>query len=459
MPAEIPIDVDLVRRYNQPGPRYTSYPTAPHFTDAYNTEAFREDLSRAGSEPPLSLYLHLPFCRSLCYYCGCHMKVTQNPETIERYLSALKREIDLMAAQMDTTRPVVQVHWGGGTPTYLTADQIRDLGAHLHDRFRIQPDAEMSLEADPRKLTEDRIEAAASVGFNRISIGVQDVNRVVQEAINRVQSTDQIEQTVQWARAYDFNGVNFDLVYGLPYQTPTRFANTLDATIQLDPDRIALYSYAHVPSIKKHQRVIDEETLPGPETKVHLFKEALERLTGPAGYRFIGMDHFAKPEDPLSLAQKSGTLHRNFQGYSTRANAEVVAFGISGISQLHGAYAQNVKAFPAYYNRIENGELCTYRGYRLTQDDRLRRHVIMQLMCHFHLDKATVEEKFEINFDETFSAALDSLIRMEADGLVALTPNAVHVRPPGRLLIRNIAMAFDAYWTTDETQPVHAQTV
>ena len=459
METDVPVDLDLVRRYNQPGPRYTSYPTAPHFTDAYDSSDFAEALSAAPSDTPLSLYLHLPFCRSLCYYCGCHMTVTRDRERIAHYLTTLKKEIDLMARHLNPERPVVQIHWGGGTPSYLTADQIRDLGEHLRDRFTIAPDAEISLEADPRTLTEERLAAAASVGFNRLSVGVQDVNRKVQEAINRVQPIEQIEQVVDWGRQFDFNGINFDLVYGLPHQTRDRFKQTLDTTIRLGPDRIALYSYAHVPSIKKHQRAIDEEALPDPEDKLRLFKRGLERLTGPGNYRFIGMDHFARPDDPLAVAQDEGTLHRNFQGYSTRAGAEVVAFGVSGISQLAGAYAQNVKALPAYHDRIENERLGIYRGYRLTPEDRLRRHVIMQLMCHFHLEKAPVEERFGIDFDTTFDTALRSLKPMEADGLVTLAPEAVHVRPKGRLLVRNVAMAFDAYWQAKDDQPVHAQTV
>ncbi len=453
------VDLDLIRRYNQPGPRYTSYPTAPHFAEDYGPAAFAEDLAAGTPGDPLSLYLHLPFCRSLCYYCGCHMTVTHDPARIETYLEALKQEIDLLASYVNTDRPVVQVHWGGGTPTYLSAEQIHDLGTCLQERFRIEPGAEVSLEADPRGLTEDRVEAAAAVGFNRMSIGVQDVNRKVQEAINRVQPTERVEQAVKWARRHGFEGINIDLVYGLPHQTPERFARTIDTTRRLGPDRIALYSYAHVPSIKKHQRVIDEDALPGPEQKLHLFKQGLERLTGPGGYRFIGMDHFARPDDPLAIAQDNGTLHRNFQGYSTRAGAEVVALGVSGISQFDGAYAQNVKPLPVYYERIENGRLGTYRGFRLTDDDRLRRHVIMQLMCNFHLDKAAVEDRFGIDFDHTFSDALRALQPMEADGLVSLLPDVIDVRPPGRLLIRNVAMCFDAYWQSEAEQPVHAQTV
>lgn len=459
MATDTPVDLDLVRRYNQPGPRYTSYPTAPHFTEDYGPADFERDLGAANSERPLSLYLHLPFCHSLCYYCGCHMVVTRDPDRIQTYLGALKQEIDQMAARLDPSRPVVQIHWGGGTPTHLTAEQIRDLGAHLQDRFRLTPDAEISLEADPRTLTKERMAAAASVGFNRVSIGVQDVNEKVQEAINRVQPLRQVERAVAWARDYDFDGVNVDLIYGLPHQTRERFERTIDVTRRLDPDRIALYSYAHVPSIKQHQQVIDEEALPAPEEKLRLFKLGLDRLTDSGDYRFIGMDHFAKPDDPLAEAQDAGTLHRNFQGYSTRARAEVVAFGVSGISQLDGAYAQNVKALPAYYDRIENERLGTYRGYRLSGEDRLRRHVIMQLMCHFRLDKAAVEERFGIDFGATFETAREWLKPMEADGLVTLTPEAIRVRPTGRLLVRNVAMAFDAYWTATNEQPVHAQTV
>ena len=457
--AAPPVDLDLIRRYNQPGPRYTSYPTAPHFTTGYTAADFTHDLEQADTDTPLSLYLHLPFCRSLCYYCGCHMKVTQRAATIQRYVDALKQEIDQVAARLPGARPVVQMHWGGGTPTYLTAAQIRDLGMHIRARFHVTDDAEISIEADPRGLTEARVAAAAAVGFNRISVGVQDVNPVVQAAINRIQPTETVAQAVAWARAYGFEGVNMDLVYGLPHQTAARFQRTLDAVDRLDPDRIALYSYAHVPSIKKHQRVMDEDALPAPEAKLRLFKQGLEHLTTQSGYRFIGMDHFARPTDALSQAQDTGDLHRNFQGYSTRADAEIVALGVSGISQLRGAYAQNVKALPAYYERIASGTGPTvFRGVRLTPDDQLRRHVIMQLMCNFHLNKNDVATRFGIDADDVFADAWERLAPMEADGLVICTDEAVHVQPPGRLLIRNVARAFDAYWDHAD-HPVHAQTV
>ena len=453
------VDLDLVRRYNQPGPRYTSYPTAPHFTESYDADAFAADLAGAHANAPLSLYVHLPFCRSLCYYCGCHMKVTQRAETIEKYLRYLKREIDLLAEQAGAQRPVVQLHWGGGTPTYLTPEQIADLGQHLCDRFSVADDAELSLEADPRGLTEARVAAAASVGFHRLSLGVQDIDPTVQAAINRIQPPALVEQGVRWARRHGFDSINLDLVYGLPHQTAERFEKTLDFTLRLRPDRIALFSYAHVPSILKHQRVIDDDALPSPEEKMRTFKRSMERLTGPGGYRFIGMDHFARPDDELARAQDRGDLHRNFQGYSTRADADVLALGVSGIHQLEGAYAQNLKGLPDYYRRLDEDAPTVFRGVRLTDDDRLRRHVIMQLMCHFSVDKAAVEQRFDIDFDTTFADALDALGPMEADGLVTLTPTAVLVPDAGRLFIRNVAMAFDAYLAAPKRTATYSSTV
>jgi len=458
MSTALHVDLDLIRRYNRRGPRYTSYPTAPHFAETYDDAAFADDL-RATTTAPLSLYVHLPFCRSLCSYCGCHMRVTQRPQTIERYLAMLKREIDALAERVATGRRVVQIHWGGGTPTYLTPAQIRDLGTHLQDRFDVAPGAEISLEADPRGLTEAHVAAAASVGFTRISFGVQDATPEVQAAIRRVQPTALVAQGVRWARQHGFESVNFDLVYGLPHQTAERFEATLDVVDALRPDRLALYSYAHVPSVKPHQRLIPDDALPAPDEKLRIFKMATERLTGAGGYRFIGMDHFARPGDALAVAQDEGTLHRNFQGYSTHADAEILAMGVSGISQLEGAYAQNVKGLRDYYACIDAGRPTVYRGLRLTPEDRLRRHVIMQLMCDFHLDLPTLEARFRIDAQETFADAFDALAQMEADGLVTLTPRAVHVQPPGRLLIRNVAMAFDAYRSTERQQPVHAQTV
>ena len=458
------IDLDLLRQYNQSLPRYTSYPTAPHFGEAVGPETFRAEVWRANAsspEAPLSLYLHLPFCRQLCYYCGCHMKVTHDPERIAKYLRYLKREIDLLAPMLSSARPVTQVHWGGGTPTLLSPEQIRGLGRHLRDRFRVAPDAEISIEADPRGLTEDHIVAAREIGVNRLSLGVQSFDPTVQEAINRVQPERLTRTAVQWARDHGIDSVNLDLVYGLPHQTPDTMAETLGGVVDLDPDRIALYSYAHVPSVLEHQRLIPEEALPAPGDRLGLFKQALETLTTTAGYRFIGLDHFAKPDDELALAQDNGTLRRNFQGYSTRAGADVYAFGLSGIHQLSGLYAQNTKTLRTYYDQIAQDELTVYRGYRPTPEDRLRRHIIMQLMCNAEVQKAAVEARFEVDFDAHFGEALDRLHPLEQDGLVALSPDAIRVRPPGRLLVRNVAAAFDAYLhdAAPDTQPAYSDSV
>jgi oxygen-independent coproporphyrinogen-3 oxidase len=458
------VDLDLLRRYNQSLPRYTSYPTAPHFTEAVGRGAFRADVVRSNAsspEAPLSLYVHLPFCRQLCYYCGCHMKVTHDPERIAKYLRYLKREIDLLAPLLSSERPVTQIHWGGGTPTLLTPDQIRELGTYLHDRFRVADDAEISVEADPRGLTEDHVAAARAVGVNRLSLGVQSFDRTVQEAINRIQPERLTRTAVEWARDHDIDSINLDLVYGLPYQTLDTLTGTLAGVVDLSPDRIALYSYAHVPSVLGHQRLIPEEALPAPRERLRLFKKALETLTGAAGYRFIGLDHFAKPDDELALAQQNGTLRRNFQGYSTRAGADVYAFGLSGIHQLSGLYAQNTKNLRTYYDQIDQDALTVYRGYRPTWEDRLRRHVIMQLMCNAEVQKAAVEARFGVAFDRHFSEALDRLRPMERDGLVLLGPDAITVRPPGRLLVRNVASAFDAHLhdaSADET-PAYSESV
>ncbi|MCS3700648.1 oxygen-independent coproporphyrinogen-3 oxidase [Salinibacter ruber] len=458
------VDLDLLRQYNQSLPRYTSYPTAPHFGEAVGRETFRAEVWRASTaapEAPLSLYLHLPFCRQLCYYCGCHMKVTHDPARIAKYLRYLKREIDLLAPMLSSDRPVTQVHWGGGTPTLLSPEQIRELGEHIRDRFRMAPDAEMSIEADPRGLTEDHIAAAREIGMNRLSLGVQSFDPTVQEAINRVQPERLTRTAVQWARDYGIESVNLDLVYGLPHQTPDTMADTLGGVVDLDPDRVALYSYAHVPSVLEHQCLIPKEALPAPTERLRLFKQALERLTTTAGYRFIGLDHFAKPDDELALAQDNGTLRRNFQGYSTRAGADVYAFGLSGIHQLSGLYAQNTKNLRTYYDQIDQDELTVYRGYRPTQEDRLRRHVIMQLMCNAEVQKGAVEARFNVDFDAHFSAALDRLRPLEQDGLVALRPDAITVRPPGRLLVRNVAAAFDAYLhdAAPDAQPAYSESV
>ena len=458
------VDLDLIRRYNRPVPRYTSYPTAPHFSDAIGGDDFRAEVDATNADAsagPISLYLHLPFCRQLCYYCGCHMKVTHDPARIEKYLGYLMRDIEQLAARIHPEREVVQIHWGGGTPTYLAPEQIRSLSATLHEQFTVADDAEISLEADPRGLTEDHVAAASAAGFNRISIGVQDFDEAVQEAINRIQPEPMVRDAVRWSRAHGFGSINLDLVYGLPHQSVDQFRDTVDTIIDIDPDRIALFSYAHVPSIKQHQQLIPDDALPSPAEKLSIFKMAIERLTEAGGYRFIGMDHFARPDDELARAQDAGELHRNFQGYSTRAGADVFAFGISGIHQLRNLYAQNVKGLRPYYDRMEAGDSTVYRGYRLTDDDHIRRHVIMELMCHFRLDKRRVEERFDLDFDAYFADALRHLQPLEADGLVRVDDASITIPERGRLLVRPAVAAFDAYYQQPDRsrQPVYSQSV
>lgn len=457
------VNPDVVARYNQPGPRYTSYPTAPHFTEDFVSTAFLDEIqaSNVRSDRALSLYVHLPFCRSLCYYCGCHMMVTHRPEKIENYLGYLMREIDLVASKLHTARKVHQVHWGGGTPTFLNSEQITRLMGHLNSRFEMAPDAEISIEADPRDLNREQLAAARQAGFNRISIGVQDLDPKVQEAIGRIQPEELVRETTEISRELGYQSISFDLIYGLPYQTVDSFFRTIDRVLLLDPDRISLFSYAHVPWLKRHQILIPVDHLPAPEEKLRIFTRSIEKLTEEGGYRYIGMDHFAKPEDTLCKAQDEGTLYRNFQGYSTHAGSDLYAFGISGISQLEWVYAQNIKELPAYYDTLEKNELPIQRGVRLTAEDQLRRHVITRLMCDFALDKRKVEDKFGIDFNQHFAAAESGMDELERDGLVKRSDRYIQVTPVGRLFIRNVAMLFDAYLPRGERRerPTYSQTV
>ncbi|GBD00532.1 Oxygen-independent coproporphyrinogen III oxidase [bacterium HR18] len=456
------VPLALVTKYNRPGPRYTSYPPAPHFRPDIDAEAIVRLLQEDNLQPklgPLSLYVHLPFCRSLCYYCGCHMMVTHRPEKIAQYLKYLAREIALVARWVAPERQVVQLHWGGGTPTYLAPAQIVGLMEVLRAHFSFADKAELGIEADPRGLTKAHLEAARQAGFNRISFGVQDLDLKVQQAINRIQPYEQVAEVTHWARELGFESISYDLIYGLPHQQVAQFEQTIRRVIALGPDRISLFSYAHVPWKKKHQRLIQEAWLPSPAEKLQLFLRAVELLTTEGGYRYIGMDHFARPEDPLSRALDEGTLQRNFQGYSTHGGTELYAFGISAISQLRDAYVQNVLTLPEYYAALDAERLPVGKAYRLTEEDLLRRHVIMSLMCHFRLDIADVERRFGIAFAEHFADALAQLRALEADGLVVCTPEAITVTEIGRFFIRNVAMTFDAYLSVPSDRPLYSQTV
>src|SRR6056297_806725 len=428
-------DFDLARRMSRPGPRYTSYPTAPQFHDDFGADDYATALDRLDPAQPLSLYTHVLFCAKLCHYCGCHMKVTDRQQPVMKYLGYLEREMDLVADRLGP-RLVRQIHWGGGTPTTLGPDGIERLMAHTRRRFTVAADAEIGLETDPRTLTLAHLEAARRAGFNRLSFGVQSFDAVVQDAIGRVQPFDQVEQAVAWARALGFEGLSFDLIYGLPHQTPERFARTLDLAASLGPDRLSVFGYAHVPWMKKHQRLIDADALPGAEDRLRLYALAFETLTA-RGYRHVGMDHFARPDDPLCRAQDAGTLHRNFQGYATHADCALLGFGASAIGGLGHAYAQNEKGLPAYYAAIDAGRLPIARGLELSGEDVLRRHVITRLMCDFALDKQTVEACFGIDFDTHFAAALDSLAALETEGVVVLGSDRIVVPERGRPFVRN----------------------
>ena len=439
------VDIDLVRKYNVPGPRYTSYPPATQFSDELSRENLVEKIRENGSSSrDLSLYFHLPFCQSLCWFCGCTTVITTDQNKSGDYIKYLEREMDLMKALINPGRKVVQLHFGGGTPTFSLPDEIRRLGAAIRSRFHFAPDIEAGVEVDPRRLTRDHLQALREVGFNRTSMGVQDNEPVVQKAIHRIQPFEMTAQSVEWMRELGFQSINIDLIYGLPYQTPVTFAKTLDETLSLKPDRFAVFNYAHVPWLKPAQNALKPEVLPSPETKLELLKLTIEKLTS-EGYVYIGMDHFAKANDELAVAQQQKSLQRNFQGYSTRGWADIYAFGMSSISQVEELYWQNEKTLPEYYAALDAGRLPLHRGYLMTPEDKIRRTTIMRLMCDLGLDYAAMSSSLGVNFKQHFAAELESLDDMEADGLVVKTPQSLIVTDLGRLLIRNIAMRFDAY--------------
>jgi oxygen-independent coproporphyrinogen III oxidase len=449
----------LTRRYDRPGPRYTSYPTAPRFHDGVAARSYEQALSSLDALAELSLYVHLPFCRSLCNYCGCHMMVTQNREKIATYVDYVKREIDLISSRIDGSRRVVQVHWGGGTPTYLLPNEIVDLMQHIDARFDVSPDAEISIEADPRGLTTEHLVAARSVGFNRISFGVQDFNAEVQEAIGRVQPYELVARATDEARELGFEGISYDLIYGLPRQIPAGFAETVALARELRPDRLSVFSYAHVPWLKKHQVLINEEELPSAEDKLRMLVETTYSLATESEYLFLGMDHFALPSDALARSYVDGTMVRNFQGYSTPAGDALLAFGISGISQLPDVYAQNIKGLPSYYKSIDERRLPVFRGYVLDGDDHLRRDVIMQLMSRFEVDRTSIEAAYGIDFDHHFSDAVDELSAAIDDELLTDDGTRLRATELGRYFIRNLAMPFDRYLPKETSTPMYSRTI
>ncbi|MGC8653162.1 MAG: oxygen-independent coproporphyrinogen III oxidase [Candidatus Kryptoniota bacterium] len=458
----INIDIELIRKYDRPGPRYTSYPPAPAFSHTFTEADFRKEIQKNNSEDnhtELSLYFHIPFCDTLCYFCGCNMLVTHSRPRITEYLKYLNSEIKLTASFLNKFRKVGQLHWGGGTPSYLEPDEILSLANSIRSNFNLDPEMEAGVEIDPRGLTFEHMQAFRESGFNRISMGVQDFNPHVQKAVNRIQPEEITREAVEWSRKLGFKSVNLDMIYGLPYQTLESFEESLRKVIDISPERIAVFNFAHVPWLKPHQKLIDKSTLPPPEVKLEILKMTIELLTH-SGYIYIGMDHFAKPDDELSIAQKQKTLYRNFQGYSTHAGADLYAFGNSAISQFGNIYSQNFKSLQDYYKSIEQGKFATALGYYMTQDDIIRKDVIMRLMCDMELSKSKIEEKFGINFDEYFKSSLPKLEEFVQDELLELTDDKIIVKGMGRLVIRNIAMAFDAYLEKMmKEKPIFSRTV
>ena len=447
-------DLDLIKRYDLSGPRYTSYPTAVQF----NPDLTADDLVSKGQQStdtstPLSLYVHIPFCEHVCYYCACNKVITRNRKKAQPYLDTVYKEMAQLSQWYSNERSVTQLHWGGGTPTFISDDQMVELMLEMRKHFNLLDDdtGDYSIEIDPREASLDTLKVLREIGFNRISLGLQDIDPKVQKAVNRIQSVEQTEALLIEARKLGFRSLNLDLIYGLPHQTLEGFNATLDRVIQMNPDRLSVFNYAHLPDRFRPQRHIQADVLPDAETKLAILESTIKKLLG-AGYVYIGMDHFAKPDDELAIAQRTGNLHRNFQGYTTHAECDLVAMGVSAISQIGKVYYQNEHEIKAYTKAVASEHHAVKRGVALTQDDVIRRFVITQLICHFELEKSQVERRFNICFDEYFTDALPELLSFETDGLIQQSNDALKVTPAGRLLIRRICMAFDAYVPKEQHQ-------
>jgi len=454
---------DLINRYDRPGPRYTSYPPATEFHDGITEIDYRDWARQSNEEPipkPLSLYFHIPFCSSICYYCACNKVITKRKERAELYLQDLYREIEIQASLFDTDREVRQLHWGGGTPGFLSHDQTQQLMDNIKRHFSLKSGVgnEYSIELDPRVIEKGGIAHLRQIGFNRISIGVQDLDKKVQKAVNRIQSLEVTRAIIDDARRHGFRSINIDLIYGLPHQTLQSFAKTLDSIIQLSPDRIAVYNYAHLPHRFPPQRRIALEDLPDASEKLDILHSAIDKLSD-AGYEYIGMDHFARPEDELAIAQRKRDLHRNFQGYAAHAQCDSIGFGVSAISQVSDNFSQNTTSLDDYHESLEQSRLPIVRGYYSSQDDLLRREIIQQLVCHFRLDIRAIEKTWGIDFKTRFAEELANLAGMEKDGLVELGDDGISVLRPGRLLVRNICMVFDYYQKQPNSKGTFSRTI
>lgn len=437
----------LLEKYNRPGPRYTSYPTAPEWDDGFGETELRQAFAEAEErKAPLSLYIHLPFCRSLCLFCGCNVVISKDHGVAVPYVERVKREIGRTAGEISRGRAVHQMHWGGGTPTYLSSEQLEELFDSIRNLFSFAPDAEIGVEIDPRATTHEQCSALRRMGFNRLSMGIQDFNPLVQKTVHRIQPYETTKELFDDCRDLGFDSINIDLIYGLPHQTVDSFCETVDKILEINPDRIALFSYAHVPWMKKQQGSFAPH-LPREAEKFRIFAAAILRFTE-AGYRYIGLDHFARPDDELCRAQDDRTLHRNFQGYTTKAGCDLYGMGVSSISGIADSYSQNWREIPLYYQAIDSDRWPIMRGIRLTEDDKIRRSIISRILCHCVVIKPEVEAELGICFDEFFRDELDRLRDLERDGLVRLSQDRIEVAALGRIFARNVAMVFDAYLRT-----------
>ncbi len=439
------IDFSKFEKYSKPGPRYTSYPTAPEFNEDFTANDLIEKFKSQDSNRPLSLYIHVPFCRSACYFCGCNVIFTSKEDKKVRYIEYLKKELTILAQHLDVNRTVTQMHFGGGTPTFLSPEQLDEVIQSIKSTFpNFSSEAEISCEVDPRFFTKEHMNVLKNAGTNRISFGVQDLDQKVQETIHRIQPYELTKNVMQIARDAGINSINIDLIYGLPHQTKETFHETLEKILTLDPDRLAVFNYAHVPWMKKTMRKFDESTFAPPSQRLEILKDTIDTFTS-NGYKMVGMDHFAKPEDELFLAIEKGELHRNFQGYTTKGGADLIGIGVTSIGDGVDYYAQNYKDLPSYENAIDNGNLPTFKGYKLSLDDQIRQFVIMELMSNFSLNIPRVEQKFDIIFNEYFKEDLPLLNEFIEAELVSVDNEKIQVSQTGTMLIRNICMPFDAY--------------
>ena len=454
MDQSIQFDLDLIHRYDKAGPRYTSYPTALELHEGFTEENYRQQIENSNAAAgPLSLYFHLPLCDTVCFYCACNKIITKNRKHAEPYLKNLYQEIAMQAKLFDQNRKVNQLHWGGGTPTFLNEQQRAKLFSVTRQHFNLRDDdqGEYSIEVDPRETDQRTIAQLRELGFNRISLGLQDFDADVQKAVNRIQSEEETFAVLTAARAEGFRSTSIDLIYGLPLQTVASFSRTLDKILAVSPDRFSVFNYAHLPKLFKTQRQINDADMPSPEVKLDILQMVIQRLLD-EGYVYIGMDHFAKPDDELAVAQRNNQLYRNFQGYSTHSDCDLIGLGITSIGRVGDAYMQNVKDLPSYADLINQGKLPLFKGLVLNADDKIRRAVITQLICHFQLRFSDIEQEFQVDFSNYFSEELQALTQMADDGLLVLSEQGIDVLPAGRLLIRNICMVFDSYLAKKQQQ-------